>query len=204
MSYTHFKMTWEDERDVAAVANRYFVDTQKAMVCLHPKSKKGAPPHWHFQGVLRAGFELSEIIKELGASHKARLLDPKCRPVKAKKDNADENGFQYMIRHGVDSCVYQHGFTDEDLEVLLSASSEHVESLQAEGLVYLKKNMSKVSTAVEQHKLAKHHIYKMYRQADKMWPPNAPKLVLYWLAKWCDHEGHLVNEMAEYISERYF
>lgn len=202
--YTHWKITYQEDFDVVARAQHWFAELPKAMVCLHPKSKKGAAAHWHFQGVLRPGFDLPEVIRIEAAAHKARTADPKCRPVKGKKENADEKGFQYMIRYGVDSCKYHQGFTEQELNDLVSASEEYVESLQAEGYVYLKKNMKKAHDAPQQHKMAKFLIYQMYREGDKMWPPNAPKLVLYWLAKWCQDEAHLSKEMAEYISDKYF
>lgn len=202
--WTHFKMVEDLNIDASKVGTDLFREDEKSLVVRHSKTKKGAPPHWHFQGVLKVSDKAFHDYKVgLTKHHSIRQLDPKARPLKQKKEPATELGFQYMMKHGVDSVVYSTGFSPEELTELALSSEKYVQDMQADGFVYLKKNMQKQATAEKQHCAAKHHVYKMYREQDKMMPPNVSKLVVYWLCKWCDQESHLVDEMATYISERY-
>lgn len=205
-NYVHFKCTKDEAMKPIDIAKHLFLDTHKSMVVLHPKSKKNAPPHWHFQGVLRPSLthkDFDNYLNEISKNHAMKQLNKAARPCKRNRKQCDDLGFQYMIRHGLDSCIHSTGFSPEDLEALVAGSVLYVEEMQADGYVYLSKNLVMTGTPAELHRSAKRHIFHMYLDKDKMMPPNVSKLVVYWLCKLCKDKQFNVSAMADYISDKF-
>ena len=204
MQYVHFKCVADEKMNPIEIAVEIFDDTHKYMVVLHPKSKKNAPPHWHFQGVPKGTVDVAYLITNINNCHSLKALDPKSRPCKRKTKHGDELGFQYMIRYGVQSVVVSKGFTPAELEVMVMASTEYVEALQAEGYVYLDKHLQLTGKPEDMHRRAKFLICRMYMDLDKCCPPNVSKLVVYWFGKLCKERNWKVDDVVSYISDKYF
>lgn len=86
--------------------------------CLVMMEKKGGD-HCHIQGEMLEDYtdeQWRQTIAHLALMHYRRKQDPKSRPVKRRKTEATEEGFQYMAKELPSSVViYKQGFSDEDL-----------------------------------------------------------------------------------------
>lgn len=201
----HFKATKCNSIDPEKVCTDIFSKNHRYMCVAHPKSKKkqAGEPHWHFQGVSSLSEkELDGYITAMSVGHAKRSMDPKSRPIKRVKKDVDEKGYQYMIRHGVESVVVSHMFTGEELAALVEASDDYVQEMKDDCLNHLDKYLSFTGTPERIHKAARLHAIKFYKEQDKLWPPNIQKLILYWMMKLGKDKSNNLDELLEYISER--
>lgn len=187
--------------DYATVCQTLFGENR----CLVMLEKKGGD-HCHIQGELKQ--EMSEdqwkvYIGNLAAEHYRRKQDPKSRPVKRRKTEADEVGFQYMAKELPTSVVvYKQGFSDEDLQELYQKSNDHREDIQSKPGEFIFERIGPCIrgwTPADLHDRVVYYACKYYMGEGKMRPPNIKILCEHWMLKyWGDCEG-----VVEYISRRW-
>lgn len=170
---------------------------------LHTGKKEN--PHWHFQGTsLLTDRDISTLFAGIRSQHTKLLSHPKSHPLKRKREDPTEDGFQYMMKEGLKSVVCSRGFSKEDLEALHEASMEHVSALKAELYTFLSEKRIKFSCASLYHKDCRFTAIQFYDGQDRMPPPNFQKLVLFHMMKLAralpDSDR---NKVLEYISEHY-
>ncbi|EKX31777.1 hypothetical protein GUITHDRAFT_149083 [Guillardia theta CCMP2712] len=165
---------YDPSMDYASVCNDLFGDNK----CLVMLEKKGGD-HCHIQGELKAPKteeQWRNYIGDLAMEHYRRKQDPKSRPVKRRKLEADEVGFQYMAKELPTSVViYKQGFSDEDLQELYEKSNEHRDELQSKPGEYIAEKIggdTESWTPGELHKRVCYYAFQYYLAEGKMRPPN--------------------------------
>lgn len=149
--------------------------------CLLMLEKKGGD-HLHIQGMTDLSVkDFTHLQTELLTSvHYRKKEDAKTHPVKKRKREADEIGFQYMCKELESSVViFKQGFTDEDLEDLHAASNAHREELKSQLGEYITGSVNRGDGETPQvlHKRIARAAVRYYLAEDKMQPPNLRGLV---------------------------
>lgn len=149
--------------------------------------KKGGD-HLHIQGfsdydeVTFNNFQSAMLTNQ----HYRKVQDKKSHPVKKRKREADETGFQYMCKE-LDSSVviYKQGLTDEELEQYHAASDAHREELKSQlgEFVLGRVTFLRSDPPKELHKRVCRAAVEYYMAEDKMQPPNLKLLCRHILLK---------------------
>lgn len=165
--------------DHALDYKKFCIDVFGDNKCLVMMEVKGGD-HLHIQGepcVSAPTFR--KYQKEIGAQHYRKLLGVKCHPVKKRKLDADEKGFQYMSKELPSSVViYKQGITDEELLVLYELSNQLREEQRAGLANYIVGAIgSSDLPPCKLHRLVKLHAQDYYREIDKNSPPNLRNLL---------------------------
>lgn len=168
--------------------------------CLAMLEKKGGD-HLHIQGIPAVGNGVLGDLKEgLTMNHYRKKAGDACHPVKKRKREADDMGFQYMAKELPSSVVvYKQGFTDEDLQELYEKSEKYREELQSQLGEYLRDRCGSGAdyrTPRDLHKRLCVLAIEYYMDLDKMPPPNLKALVRYNMAK-----HYRSPAVVEYLSE---
>lgn len=168
--------------------------------CLVMVERKGGE-HGHIQGEeILPQTECDKYIRSLNGLHYLKKLDPNRRPVKRRKLEATEEGFQYMSKElPTSAVVYKQGFTDADLEELYAKSNEYREELQCKLGEYLVSKVVRASGegARQLHKRLCGAALQYYMDQDKMCPPNIKLLVRHFMLKYWGKD----SDVFEYLSE---
>lgn len=168
--------------------------------CLFMLEKKGGD-HLHIQGMTALSDETFRKLQsnELTLKHYRRRQEPDCHPVKRRRKEADENGFQYMCKE-LDSSVvvYKQGFTDEQLESLHAASNLHREECKSQLGEYIagRVNFLRSDPPEVLHQRVCLAAVEYYLAEDKMQPPNLRLLCRHILLKYCG-----TAEVKEYVAK---
>lgn len=205
----HFKVETCRSVDPAEICKAYFGEN-KCLCVLH-KEGKNEIPHWHFQGwTSMTDKQTTAALKLIAEGHSKKIASPKSRPVKQKKVEPDDIGYQYMMKEEKPEVVYSSGFEEEEFEELHEKSKEHVQELKDNLLNYLEEHLD-LKMAVDPsssrpkalHEQCRLLAYDYYTENDKMWPPNIQKLVLFHLAKIIRKKGENILQLTArlYISK---
>lgn len=130
MAYRHFVVNPIDPSfDWKKICNDLFDPDEKQLVVL----EYGKKDHVHIQGMLKvSNKEFEKYRKDLASRHYRRKVDRKCLPVTKRTRDADEKGYQYMLKEGIDKVLHSVNFDKEELEVLHelseAARTDHAES----------------------------------------------------------------------------
>jgi len=94
------------------------------------REKFGSNLHVHWQGYTSlAEATFQDKITVLAKSHYRKELEPNCRPVRRFRKNADEKGFQYIMKENKPP-LFTRGFTPEELTELHEKSNIYREQLK--------------------------------------------------------------------------
>ena len=182
--------------DIEEVVARIYDPLQKILVV---KETKGGL-HYHFQGTPREDFKPKEFVKEMNANHPLQAIsDKRIRPWGFRSKEADDDGFQYMLKEdGAEVCYSVH-FTDEELDEIREASKAYREELKSRMPAYVaaKLGKRKFDDPVDLHAAYRTHAFEYYLQEDKLPPPNFQKLVLWHMTK---HQA--CSATKSYVMER--
>lgn len=183
----HFKVETCVSVDVVNLAISLFLQN-KCLVVLH--KGKNENPHWHFQGETELDeSEIKKKLAEVAQGHTKKVSNPNSRPVKRRKVDADDLGYQYMMKEDPPKVVYSRGFTEEELDELHEASKDHVEQLKNQLQYYLvdkikwEEEDGKMINPKDLHPQFRRHAINYYMEEDKMPPPNLQKLILWYMLK---------------------
>jgi hypothetical protein len=181
--------------DYEKLASDLFADQR----CLMVLEKKPAW-HVHVQGELAEGVNIDAALKELAEKHSKREIDPTCRPVKKRKLEADEIGFQYMAKQDGSEVLYSNGFDDEELTELKRLSDLRRQEVKQSMSHYIEEELSNSSfTSCEtMHDAFRLKGLDFYLSEDKLPPPNFQKLVLWAMIK----SKHCSGATKVYVSQR--
>lgn len=173
--------------------------------CLVIVEKKGGE-HAHVQGVLEqelSDWDWRQVCKNISNQHYKRKSNPNCAPVKKRRVEADDSGFQYMCKElPTSTVIYKQGFSDEDLQELYEQSNEYREELQCKLGEYIVEKIGPNTTGwtpSELHKRVCYYAFQYYLAEGKMRPPNIKLLCEHYMAKYWGNR----LDVAEYISGRW-
>jgi hypothetical protein len=156
--------------------------------CLLMLEKKGGD-HLHIQGMTDLSEEAFRKLQsnELTLKHYRKREDPGCHPVKKRRQEADENGFQYMCKElDTSVVVYKQVFTDDELESLHAASNHQRDILKSQLGEYIAGSGYIRSTDPPEimHNCVCLAAIEYYMVEDKMQPPNLRLLCRHILLKY--------------------
>lgn len=161
-----------------------FFGTNKCLAMLEDTSTH---PHCHVQGELNVTESEAEVLKkEWTQKHYLKKTGKNCHPIKKRKREADDSGFQYMSKDLPNSVVlYKQGLTNEDLNQLYEQSKVYVEEQKSQLGEYLSGRILRESgeNPAQLHKRLRVATIEYYMAEDKMCPPNWKNLVLHFLTK---------------------
>lgn len=146
--------------------------------CLIVVEKLDINAHVHVQGyTCYEDSTFREKVKALTRDHWAAKAGKRINQ-KFKSAEADELGFQYMCKEGVDGVLYQQGFEPGELEELVKNSDAYVEEKKNS----LKRHLHELDIdgllPDLVHKRYKIEGARYYRDQEILPPPNFQKLVL--------------------------
>lgn len=201
MSYVHLVVKpYDPSMDYEAICKRLF----KSNKCLVMMEKKGGD-HCHIQGMMETDMSNEQWRNEiaaLAAMHYRRKQDPSSRPVKRRKTEADEVGFQYMAKELPSSVVvFKQGFEDGELEELYERSNEHRDELKAKLGEHLLSRIVRGSceSPRDLHKRMCSAALCYYMDQDKMCPPNIKLLVRHFMLKQYGGSSDVLSYLSELI-----
>ena len=150
--------------------------------------------HWHVQLEIDEAqrSKIKRKLLEFSKNHPLRSNGK--RPVKAMAKNANELGFQYMMKEGPDSVVSQRGFTVADIVELTTKCAEYVAALKSSLWDYLRGGkplivfpremlMSAAMSTTYARSIS------WYVEQDTHPPPNLRSMVVYYVLK--SHSGYI-------------
>lgn len=168
--------------------------------CLLMLEKKGGD-HLHIQGETELSVkDFNDFQTDLLTNvHYRKKEDAKTHPVKKRKREADEIGFQYMCKELLSSVViYKQGFSDEDLQELHASSNAHREELKSQLGEYITGSVNRTDGEAPQvlHKRIARAAVKYYLAEDKMQPPNLRLLVRHVLVT-----KYTADDVIDYVAD---
>lgn len=177
--------------------------------CLVMLERKNGGDHAHVQGELKPGANFAEVQRKMIDAHYKTQMAEKSgknapRPVKKRKREADEQGFQYMCKeYDVDRVVYQQGFEDGELYELYKASEEHRDELKGklgEYIIEAVGSRRSGESVSELHKRCALAAFDYYLDQGKMDPPNIKLLVRHFMK----HNFSEHADVRSYIVENFY
>ena len=183
----HFKIEICATVNPEKVCEDLFHRCEHGLCVLHVRGKAEAP-HWHFQGTLKVEDKMfNAYLKRLSEGHSKKAAFPNSRPIKQSKKDINYNGFQYMLKEGLDSVKWQANFSEETLTELAEASEAHVQEMK-DGLFHIletefengwEATADPSSIYIRASRVTREH----YLSIEKMPPPNVHKLVAWHMVR---------------------
>jgi len=197
MSLVHLVVKpYDPSLDYAGFAQKAFGTNR----CLFMLEKKGGD-HLHIQGETALSPEAFAKLQssELTVLHYRKKQDSTSHPVKKRKREADDVGFQYMCKE-LDSSVviFKQGFTDEDLQALHGLSDAAREECKSKLGEYIAGQVTflRSDPPKELHKRVCRAAVQYYLAEDKMQPPNLKLLCRHVLLKYAG-----TPEVIDYVAD---
>jgi len=189
---------YDPSLDYEAFCKKAFEDN----TCLAMLEKKGGD-HLHIQGFSTLDEVAFNLLQStmLTNLHYRKSQDKNSHPVKKRKREADNVGFQYMCKE-LDSSVvvYKQGLTDSDLKEFHAASDAHREELKSQLGEYVvgSVNIGDAPSPQKLHKRVCRAAVKYYLAEEKMHPPNLKLLCRHILVSKYGTE-EVINYVADML-----